>query len=89
MNIVLAIFMCSFIHSECIAPYVFPEKYASHYECMIAGYEKSLSKIPIKEKKISGYNIFNVSISGNICIASPIPPPELYKRTRLIILILF
>ena len=45
MNIVLAIFMCSFIHGECMAPYVFPEKYASHYECMIAGYEKSLSKM--------------------------------------------
>ena len=27
--------------------------------------EKSLSKIPIKEKKISGYNIFNVLISGD------------------------
>ncbi len=25
--------------------YVFPERYASHYECMIAGYEKSLSKM--------------------------------------------
>ena len=51
MNIVLAIFMCSSIHSECMAPYVFPEKYASHYECMIAGYEKSLSKMQEIGKK--------------------------------------
>ena len=51
MNIVLAIFMCSFIHSECMAPYVFPEKYASHYECMIAGYEKSLSQMKKIGKK--------------------------------------
>ena len=45
MNIVLAIFMCSFIYGECKSPFVFPEKYASHYECMIAGYEKSLDKM--------------------------------------------
>ena len=59
MNIVLAIFMCSFIHSECMAPYVFPEKYASHYECMIAGYEKSLSKMQeIGKKDINKDQIF-------------------------------
>ena len=51
MNITLAIFMCSFIHNECMAPYVFPEKYASHYECMIAGYEKSLSQMKTIGKK--------------------------------------
>ena len=45
MNIALAIFMCSFIHSECMAPYVFPEKHASHYECMISGYEKAYAKV--------------------------------------------
>ena len=45
MKIALAIIMCSFVHGECMEPYVFPERYASHYECMIAGYEKSLSKM--------------------------------------------
>ena len=30
--------------------------------------------------------VFNVLINGNICMASPTPPPELYKSTRLIIL---
>ena len=59
MNIVLAIFMCSFIHNECMAPYVFPEKYASHYECMIGGYEKSLSKMQeIGKKDINKDQIF-------------------------------
>ena len=59
MNIVLAIFMCSFIHNECMAPYVFPEKYASHYECMIAGYEKSLSKMKkIGKKDINKDQVF-------------------------------
>ena len=45
MKIALAIIMCSFVHGECMDPYVFPQRYASHYECMIAGYEKSLEKM--------------------------------------------
>ena len=45
MKIALAIVMCSYIQVECMPPYEFPERYASHYECMIAGYEKSLSKM--------------------------------------------
>ena len=45
MKIALAIVMCSYIQVECMPPYEFPERYASHYECMIAGYEKSISKM--------------------------------------------
>ena len=45
MKISLAIIMCSYAYGECMDPYVFPQRYASHYECMIAGYEKSLSKM--------------------------------------------
>jgi|TARA_R100001480_G_scaffold66857_1_gene78498 hypothetical protein len=42
-----------------MAPYVFPEKYASHYECMISGYEKSLSKMQeIGKKDINKDQIF-------------------------------
>ena len=45
MKIALAIIMCSYAYGECMDQYVFPERYESHYECMIAGYEKSLSKM--------------------------------------------
>ena len=45
MKIALAIIVCSYAYGECMEPYVFPERYPSHYECMIAGYEKSLSKM--------------------------------------------
>ena len=45
MNIALSIIMCSLVYAECMPPYEFPERYRSHYECMIAGYEKSLSKM--------------------------------------------
>ena len=44
MKIALAIIMCSYVHGECMSPYVFPDRYASHYECMIAGYEESIKK---------------------------------------------
>ena len=45
MKIALAIIMCSYAYGECMDPYVFPERYASHYECMIDGYQKSLDKM--------------------------------------------
>ena len=45
MKIALAIIMCSYAYGECMEPYVFPEKYPSHYECMIDGYKKSLDKM--------------------------------------------
>ena len=45
MKIALAIIMCSFVHGECMDPYVFPQRYPSHYECMIDGYQKSLDKM--------------------------------------------
>ena len=51
MKIALAIIMCSYVHGECMSPYVFPERYPSHYECMLAGYEKSLSKMKEIGKK--------------------------------------
>ena len=45
-----------------------------------------LSINPERFKKGMGNLNYKVLINGKICIASPIPPPELYKRTRLIIL---
>ena len=59
MNIALAIIMCSYIHGECITPHVFPERFTNHYECMIEGYEKSLSKMKeIGEQDINRDEIF-------------------------------
>ena len=45
MKIALAIIMWSYAYGECMEPYVFHEKYPSHYECMIDGYKKSLDKM--------------------------------------------
>ena len=51
MKIALAIIMCSYAYGECMDPYVFPQRYASHYECMIDGYQKSLDKMKEIGKK--------------------------------------
>ena len=53
MKIALAIIMCSYAYSECMDPYEFPKKYNSHYECMIAGHEKSISKMKEIGKRIT------------------------------------
>ena len=59
MKIALAIIMCSYAYGECMDPYVFPERYASHYECMIDGYQKSLDKMKeIGKRPINKDEIF-------------------------------
>ena len=57
MKIALAIIMCSYAYGECMDPYVFPQRYASHYECMIDGYQKSLDKMKeiLNDKNIIYY----------------------------------
>ena len=36
--------ICTSIYNQCLPPHQMPEVYASHYECMIAGYEESIKK---------------------------------------------
>ena len=36
--------ICTSVYNVCLDPHPMPEKYGSHYECMIAGYEESIKK---------------------------------------------
>ena len=45
MKFVLSMIMCTSVYNQCLPPFPMSELYNSHYECMIAGYEKSLSKM--------------------------------------------
>ena len=45
MKFILGLIICSSVYQTCLEPYHWPDKFNSHYECMIAGYEKSLSKM--------------------------------------------
>ena len=41
---ILGLIMCSSVHQTCLPPYHWPDKFNSHYECMIFGYEESIRK---------------------------------------------
>ena len=45
MKILLTLVMCSYIQGSCLAPYEWPQRYDSMYDCMLAGYEESQKKM--------------------------------------------
>ena len=44
MKVALTIIMCSLLKMECLPPYTFATTYNNFYDCMNAGYQKSLEK---------------------------------------------
>ena len=44
MKFILSMIICTSVYQQCLPPHPMPEKYLSHYECMIAGYEESIKK---------------------------------------------
>jgi hypothetical protein len=44
MKFILSMIICTSVYNVCLDPFPMPEKYNSHYECMIAGYEESIKK---------------------------------------------
>ncbi len=44
MKVALTIIMCSLLKAECLPPYTFSTTYNNFYDCMNAGYQKSLEK---------------------------------------------
>ena len=36
--------ICTSVYQQCLDPFPMPERYGSHYECMIAGYNKAIDK---------------------------------------------
>ena len=44
MKFILGLIICSSVHGSCLPVYEWPEKFNSHYECMIFGYEESIRK---------------------------------------------
>ena len=56
MKFVLTMIMCTSVYNMCLDPFAKAEKYNSHYECMIAGYEESIKKAKeIGPKDINEY----------------------------------
>jgi len=44
MKVALTIIMCSLLKVECLPPYTLSTTYNNFYDCMNAGYQKSLEK---------------------------------------------
>ena len=42
---ILGLIICSSVYQTCLEPYHWPDKFNSHYECMIFGYEESIRKL--------------------------------------------
>ena len=59
MKIILSIIICSQVASTCLEPYEWPEKFDSHYDCLMFGYEESMKKMKeIGKKEVNEYNVF-------------------------------
>ncbi len=56
MKFILGLIICSSVHGSCLPVYEWPDKFNSHYECMIFGYEESMRKAKeIGPKDINKY----------------------------------
>ena len=44
MKFILGLIICSSVYNTCLEPYHWPDKFNSHYECMMFGYEESMKK---------------------------------------------
>ncbi len=56
MKFILGLIICSSVHGSCLPVYEWPDKFNSHYECMIFGYEESIRKAKeIGPKDINKY----------------------------------
>ena len=44
MKFILGLIICSSVYGSCLPVYEWPEKFNTHYECMVFGYEESIKK---------------------------------------------
>ena len=44
MKFILSMIICTSVYQQCLDPFPMPDRYGSHYECMIAGYNEAIKK---------------------------------------------
>ena len=42
MKFILTMIICTSVYQQCLDPFPMPDRYGSHYECMIAGYNEAI-----------------------------------------------
>ena len=81
MKFILSMIICTSVYHACLDPFPMPEKYNSHYECIVAGYEEAIKKAKeMGPKDINQYGtiikFFCQRIDGEEKIIVPKPKPK-------------
>ena len=59
MKILLSLIICSQVANSCMKPYQWPEQFNTTYDCMMFGYEESMSKmLEIGREEVNKHNIY-------------------------------
>jgi len=59
MKILLTLIICSSIAGDCIEPYQWPETFRTNYDCLMFGYEESMSKLKeVGREDVNKYGMF-------------------------------
>mgnify|MGYP005753668529 CR=1 FL=1 len=59
MKFILGLIICSSVHQTCLPPHEWHEKFNSHYECMMFGYEESIRRMEaFGKEEVNKYNMF-------------------------------
>ena len=59
MKFILALVICSQVQQTCLPPYQWPETFNSQYDCLMFGYEESMSKMEeIGREEVNKYNVY-------------------------------
>ena len=59
MKFILGLIICSSVYQTCLPPHEWHEKFNTHYECMMFGYEESIKKMKeIGREEVNKYNVY-------------------------------
>jgi len=59
MKIILVLYICSYVGSSCLPGYQVPDKFDDMYDCMNAGYNKSIEKMKeVGREDVNEHEIF-------------------------------
>ncbi len=59
MKFLLSLIICSQIQGVCMPPYQWPTTFDNQYDCMMFGYQESLSKMQeIGSEEVNKHNIY-------------------------------
>ena len=82
MKFILTMIICTSVYNVCMDPVPMQEKYNSHYECMIAGYNESIDKAKeIGPKDVNKYGtiikFFCHRVTEDKKMIIPLPKPKM------------